>query len=242
MTDTYATETYMPAATASGVSRDGAATAVAERQTVIPETMPHHFRHLRPAGEAYERRQEPGTAECPILPDIQPGQVWVVEHASTDLRLWPRAHRVISAANVVIYDRALYAIVAANLPLGGYAEPASSQDEPFDTPIDRCLQFARDGWSVVWIVDHRLQRSARGERIRHLVDRLIDGGYPAHLPVTVSADGHGNILEKTETSLGLLGHAIGAEASGDCLMVAFGAVGTGVAPDLYAISSNGLAG
>src|SRR5437016_5594600 len=127
MIDT-ATETYMPAATASDISRDGATTAVAERWTVIPDTIPPHSTRFRAAGEPY------GTAECLILPDIEPGQVWVVEHTSTDLRLSALARRAICAANVVVYDRALYAIVAANLPLGGYAEPTSSQDEPLDTP------------------------------------------------------------------------------------------------------------
>jgi hypothetical protein len=71
---------------------------------------------------------------------------------------------------------------------------------------------------------------------------LIDGGYPAHLPVTVFANGHRNILEKTEASLGLLGAVIDARTSEDCLTVAFAAVGKGAAPDLYAISCNGLAG
>jgi len=239
MTDSYATKTYMPAATASGVSWGGTTTAVAERPTVLSGTIPNRSRHFRLAGELSERRREHGTVECPILPDIQPGQVWVVENTLADLHLSALAHRAISTANVVIYDRALYAIVAANLPLGGYAEPASLRDESFDTPIDRCLQFARDGWSVVWLVDHRLPRIGR---IGRLADRLIDGGYPAHLSVTVFANGHGDILEKTEASLGLLGDVIGAKASGDCVTVAFGAVGKEAAPGLNAISSNGLAG
>src|SRR5262249_7460422 len=126
MTDAYVSETYMPAATASGVSRGGATTAVGERQTVIPDTIPRHSARVRPAGELYKRRGDPDPPECPVLPDIQPGKVWVVEQTSTELRLSSLAHRAISAANVVIYDRALDPIVAANLPLGGYAEPAPS--------------------------------------------------------------------------------------------------------------------
>jgi hypothetical protein len=222
MTEIDAIETSLPAATAPRVWGDGATIGL--------------------AGEPYERRRVPGIAGCPVLPKIEPGQVWVVEHSSADFHLGPLGRRVISAANVVIYDRTLYTIVAANLPLGGYAEPASSPEKPFETPIDRCLQLARDGWSVVWLVDHWLQRRQRAERIGHLVDRLIDGGYPAHLSVAVFANGPGSTLEKTEASLGQLEAVIDARTSGDHLTVAFGGLGRGAAPDLYAISSNGLAG
>jgi hypothetical protein len=222
MTDIDAIETSLPTATAPRAWSNGATTGL--------------------AGEPYARRREPGFAACPAGPEIEPGQVWVVEHTSADLHLSPLARRAISAANVVIYDRALYAIVAANLPLGAYAEPASSPDRLLGMPIDRCLHFARDGWTVVWLVDHQLQRRARADRIAHLVDRLIGGGYPADLPVRVFANGHGDIPGKTEASLGLLEEVIDAGTSGDCLTVVFGAVGKGAASDLYAISSNGLAG
>ena len=239
MTDAYVSETYMPAATASGVSRGGATTAVGERQTVIPDTIPRHSARVRPAGEPYERRREPDTPECPVLPDIQPGQVWVVEHTPADLHLSPLARRPISAANVVIYDRALYAIVAANLPLGGYAEPASSPDRLLDMPIDRCLQFARDGWSVVWLADHRTRRE---ERIGRLVDRMITAGCSGFTPVTLFVTGAGEMPRQTQTELCRLGALVAGKTREGALAIAFGAVGAGAAPHLHAISTNGLAG
>jgi hypothetical protein len=47
---------------------------------------------------------------------------------------------------------------------------------------------------------------------------------------------------KIEASLGLLGAIIDAKSFDDCITIAFGALGKGAAPDLYAISCNGLAG
>ena len=119
MNDIHAIETCSPVATRPHAKGNGATTAVAERRTAISDTIPDHPKHFRLTADPSGRRQEPGMAECPVLPEIRPGQVWVVEHASTDLHLSPLTHRAISAANVVIYDRALYATVAANLPLGG---------------------------------------------------------------------------------------------------------------------------
>ena len=101
---------------------------------------------LRVTGDQqYERYRNLHAAERPALPGIQPGQLWVVEQSSTDPHLSPLGHHGITSGNVVIYDRPLYSIVAANLPLGGYAEPASPPDGPPDKAFDRCIRFARDG-------------------------------------------------------------------------------------------------
>jgi hypothetical protein len=176
------------------------------------------------------------------LPSIEPGQLWLVEHSSIDPYSSPLGHRAITAANVVIYDRALYPIVAANLPFGGYAEPASSANGSPDKTFDRCIQFARDGWSVVWLVDHGLPRGARRARIARLIDRLSGAGCPASQSARLFTIADRGIIRQTETELDRLGIVIDATNSEDGLAIAFAAVGAVAAQHFRAISSNGLAG
>jgi len=239
MNDIHAIETCSPVATRPHAKGNGATTAVAERRSAIFDTIPYHPKHFRLTADPSGRRQEPGMAECPVLPEIRPGQVWVVEHASTDLHLSPLAHRAISAANVVIYDRALYTTVAANLPLGGYAEPASSPDGLPDKTFERCIQFARDGWSVVWLADHK---TPRDERIGRLVDCMISAGCPPFMPVALFVNANGSTLQQTEEELRRIGILVDATTPEGRLAIAFAAVGAGAGPHLHAISSNGLAG
>jgi hypothetical protein len=194
---------------------------------------------LRVTGDQqYERYRNLHAAERPALPGIQPGQLWVVEQSSTDPHLSPLGHHVITSANVVIYDRVLYPIVADNLPLGSYAEP-TSPDGLVDKTLDRCIQFARDGWSVVWLAD---RGGLRGERIARFVERMIGAGCPASLSVSLFAKVNGSIPQQTEIELGRLEIAIDATSSEVSLAVVFAAVGAGAAPPLHAISFNGLAG
>jgi hypothetical protein len=70
-------------------------------------------------------------------------------------------------ADVVLYDRALTPLLALLLPLGGYAEPLSSDADEGDPAISpRALKLAADGWSVVQLVEpcrrwrQRLRRAA----------------------------------------------------------------------------------
>jgi hypothetical protein len=191
--------------------------------------------------QQYERYRD-RAAEPPALPGIHSGQLWVVEQSSTDPHPWPLGHHAITSANVVIYDRSLYPIVAANLPLGGYAEPASFPDGVPDRVFDRSIQFARDGWSVVWFVDHGQPHDARRERIGRLVDQLIGAGCQPSHSVSLFVSANGSPLQQTETELDTLGIAIDATTSEDRLAIAFVAVDAGAAPHLHAISSNGLAG
>ncbi len=192
--------------------------------------------------EADMKHREPITTESSVLPGIKPGQLWVVEHSSSDVHPSPLAHHAITAANVVVYDRGLFPIVAANLPLGGYAEPASLPDGAPDRTFDRCIQFARDGWSVVRLVDHGQPHDAQPKRIGHLVDRLIGAGCPPSQTVSLFANASGSMIQQTETELDRLRIVVEATTSEDCLAIAFAAVGAGAAPHLHAISSNGLAG
>jgi hypothetical protein len=204
-----------------------------------PATRWRTFKHRITGDQQYERHRNLHAAERPAPPRIQPGQLWVVEQSSTDPHLSPLGHHAVTSANVVIYDRTLYPIVAANLPRGGYAEPASWPNGAIVTAVDRCIQFARDGWSVVRLADHGRPRD---ERIGRLVDRMIGAGCPTSLSVTLFANGNDKIMQQTETKLDTLGIAIDATTSEDCLAIAFAAIGAGAAPHLHAISSNGLAG
>jgi hypothetical protein len=170
---------------------------------------------------------------------IRPGELWLVEHSSTDSRLPPLVRHAITSADVVIYDRALYSAVAANLPVGGYAEPASWPHGAVDIAADRCIQFSRDGWSVVRLADHAALRDGG---ISRLVKRMVSAGCPVSMSVRVFANAAGNIPRQTETELGNLGTVIDSTAPEVHITIAFAAIGTGVVPHFYAISSNGLAG
>jgi hypothetical protein len=192
----------------------------------------------RITGDQQYDRYRDRAAKRPGLPGIQPGQLWVVEQSSTDPHLSPLGHHAITSANVVIYDRALYPIVARNLPPGSYAEP-TSPDGLVDKTLDRCIQFARDGWSVVWLTDRGRMRD---ERIARLVERMISAGCPGSLSVMLFTNANGSIPQQTETELGRLAIVIDATTPEVSLAIAFAAVGTGAAPHLHAISSNGLAG
>jgi hypothetical protein len=203
-----------------------------------PATSWRAFTHRITGDRQYERYWNLHAVECPALPGIQPGQLWVVEHSSTE-PLPPLGHHAITSADVVIYDRALSSIVAANLPRGGYAEPASSPNEAIDRTVDRCIQFSRDGWSAVWLAD---RGTLQNGRVARLVERMISLGCPASMFVTLFANASGSIPQPIETELGRLGIVIGATTPEDYFAIAFAAAGVGAAPHLHAISSNGLAG
>lgn len=86
-------------------------------------------------------------------PNVRPGQIWLIEQtAATDLVTLDRG--ALGSADVVLYDRALAALVAPLLPVGGYAEPLSADgaaDGPAISP--RALKLAADGWSVVQLIE-----------------------------------------------------------------------------------------
>jgi hypothetical protein len=214
---------------------DSVSLTVAEEPAVSWRASQHRIT----GDQQHDGRRNLCAVEFLALPGIQPGQLWVVEHASTEPHLPPLAHHLITSANVVIYDRALYAIVAAHVPRGGYAEPAPWPNGVIDGAVDRCIQFARDGWSVVRLADHG---TPRNERIARLVERLISAGCLASMSVRLFANANGSVPQQTETELGKLGIVIDATTPEVVLAVAFAAVGTGAAPHLYAISCNGLAG
>jgi hypothetical protein len=86
---------------------------------------------------------------------IRPGEIWLVEQA-LDADLAPLDRDAVATANVILYDRALEAMVAEILPLGTYAEPLAREGQGAAPAISsRARRFAEDGWSVVQIVEAR---------------------------------------------------------------------------------------
>lgn len=95
------------------------------------------------------------------VPAVRPGEIWFIEQAA-DAGLAPLDHNAIASANVVLYDRALEALVADILPLGTYAEPLPANGQGAAPVISsRALRFAEDGWSVVQLVEARPGRRER---------------------------------------------------------------------------------
>ena len=120
--------------------------------------------------------------EPPAVAGIMPGQFWRIEVAPQGTPS-EKMRRALAEANVVIYDRALAPLVAALLPLGGYAEPAPTRDGAADPAADRCTSFARDGWSVL--------RLAVGATLQDRLTVLMDpvGGVGAARLYAVAANG-----------------------------------------------------
>src|SRR5262249_44784166 len=93
-------------------------------------------------------------AQFPTLPTFERGQPWWVDLSTEGPQFAPFESQALQTASVVVYDRGLVRIVTRLLPLGSYAEPAAANDGGSDTALERCLQFVRDGWSVVRLIDH----------------------------------------------------------------------------------------
>lgn len=168
--------------------------------------------------------------------------LWLIEVSPSETNLSPLARQAITTANVVIYDRALASIVAATLPLGGYAEPAASSSDAADPTMERCLRFVLDGWSVVRLVDHDKAQGQRTPRIRHLAERLAARKYPDDLPVLLFMNADDGRHRKIETRLSALDAELDAASRQGGLAIIFGAIATAAGRGLRAVMSNGLAG
>ena len=170
------------------------------------------------------------------LPEVRPGQLWYVELPSTERAVSPLEYRALTTANVVVYDRVLEPAVTSSLPLGAYAEPAP----PRDGAIERCLSFARDGWSVARLVDPGGERAGI---IRQLSERLLKFEASAAFAVSVFANTDGS-YEKIAAELDELGEVIEARSFGQrvTLTIIFTGIDAGTAPRFVVASANGLAG
>lgn len=167
------------------------------------------------------------------LPMVQSGQLWLLQLRSTEPTLSPLEYRILTTVNVVIYDRALASVVAGFLPLGGYAEPAASSEEASDPGWERCLRFARDGWSV-----------ARLAAPRGLSTRLLTAAAPGDLTVAVFVNTGGGAYERTDMPLAELGDIVDRHEGepSPALTILFGATNPDAGPNLSVAAANGLAG
>jgi hypothetical protein len=112
-------------------------------------------------GPAWRGRAAPASgATAPEQPRIAPGQLWYIELPAGEIRLLPAECAAVAAADAVIYDHALAALVTAHRPPGGYAEPDGGEGS-----TERCLQLARDGWRVVRLVAAQRPTQAHHERL-----------------------------------------------------------------------------
>jgi hypothetical protein len=178
-------------------------------------------------------------APVAIFGDAAP--LWLIELSPTEGNLSPLERRAITTTNVVIYDRTLEAIVAATLPLGGYAEPAASSKTP-DQATERCLGFVFDGWKVTRLVEHDLAKGQRARRIRHLSERLAAGNRSNDLPVLLFKHASDGTYREIEEHLCGLDTRFSAVSSEERVTIVFGAISTATARNLGAILSNGRAG
>lgn len=170
-----------------------------------------------------------------VLPTIASGQLWLIEASPSAAALPPFERDAFNAANVVIYDRALAPLVAASLPLGSYAEPASD-----GAAFERSLRLALDGWSVVRLLAGDPASSDWADRFRRIAAQLRGAGIAAEMPVRLVTDLAGR-HETTETSLGELAGMLDAIALNRRVTAVF-ATRDGVAGPLYAVTDSGPAG
>jgi hypothetical protein len=192
-----------------------------------------------------DERFRPGRTTAPrraTLPTMAPGQLWLVETGAAGAPLRAFERDAFNAANVVIYDRALTAFVAAALPLGSYAEPSRAAERALDeAEFDRVLRLALDGWSVLRLLGDEPTAAQRGDRLRRVAAQLHGAGLAADLPVRLITGG-AEMSAVTETALGDLA---GAPPRGhyDRRVTAIFAIrpATGTGP-LRAVVDNGLAG
>jgi hypothetical protein len=162
----------------------------------------------------------------PALPEVRPGQLWLAALPSTGPELALFEYRVLTTANVIIYDRGLASPVARFLPLGGYAEPAAP-----NAAWERCLRFARDGWSVARLVQP-------GGEFRHLSELALSPEMPGDRRVAVFANRGGGVYENSEARLDDLVYF----DRSSILTVVCETIGGAAAPHLSVASTNGLAG
>jgi hypothetical protein len=174
---------------------------------------------------------------CPALPSLEPGQLWIVQFPSCNSDTLPGEYSVLTNANVLIYDRALAPVVSSFLPLGGYAEPAA-ESVVHETAVERCLGFARNGWSVARLV--RTGGRALVEEFRQLSNALLSRYVSApDLPIAIYTN-LGEGFEKAEFQLGDVDLSY-FELSRPATIV-IGVITEADASNLSFPSTNGLAG
>jgi hypothetical protein len=195
---------------------------------------------------AWTSRPRASEAERPANPPAPvagPGRLYLIERCGGELGLTDAEHAAIAGANIIVYERPLADLVAAELPLGAYAEPAPAAGQASAGPVfERCLKFALDGWSVVQLMERR-PGADRARWIGDAVEQLAAAGVSGATPVLVLADtacGEPLSIETTLCSAEAVIDGRGIAAGG--LMMALGPIIPGPAPQVYAFAANGLAG
>ena len=201
----------------------------------ITETIPT----VRIAGIARSPARISGVTSpiVPTFPAIAPGQLWLVEQTPEQV-MSASVHHALAGANVVIYDRALTAIVAEELPLGSYAEPASGSE----AGAARGVRFARDGWSVARLLPAGRPPRERTRRVQDVVDELAAAKIAGRMPVTILAEAADGIEERIEARFDDLAAIVAGFPRDTRLTIVIDALAGGVATRLHAVAANGLAG
>lgn len=193
-------------------------------------------RRVADAPQRHRPRPRPHPALL-ALPDIAPGQLWLIELDGSGL-IPTAARRVLDQANVVIYDRALADTVAQALPLGGYAEPAL-RSEP---AAARGVRFAREGWSVLRLLPTGLAPRERTRRVQDIVDELAASGMAGRSPVAILAEAANGIEERLDVRFDDLAAVVASYPRDARLTIVADASAGGAAVGLHAVAANGLAG
>ena len=170
---------------------------------------------------------------CLSYPTVQPGQLWLIEIQPIDPELTPLEYGVLTAADLVIYDRALASTMAKFLHLCGYAEPA----EPGDAVFERCVRLVTDGWSVARLITPPAPSNReRSDQLRRSAEWSLALKTPADLPVLAFTNAGGGISQ------------CGTPADKDPLAqpsirtIILSAIESGSGPLFCFASANGLAG
>lgn len=169
------------------------------------------------------------------LPVAAPGELWLMECAVA-ARLSALERKALSSANVVIYDRELKDKVAAALPIGGYAEPSVGDN------FGRCVQFVRDGWSVVRLVERAPPHADFADRACRLVARLRAAGVPPVLRASGWIRIDTLMFQRAEALFEDVDALIEDIRDGTGRTLVFSAFGPAIASCLYPVGSKGLAG
>jgi siroheme synthase len=173
------------------------------------------------------------------LTSVDPSQIWLIEHdPSAALCALDRA--VLTRANVVLYDRALAALVAQALPIGAYAEPLPATSAAAGPAIaPRALDFAGEGWSVVQLV---AAGPAWRARLPILPPALLRAHRSGALPVRVIVKTAGDRHHEWDASLDEFAELVRETGNDEPLTLVFGPFASRHPAQPHAFTANGLAG
>ena len=173
------------------------------------------------------------------LPNVDPGQIWLIEH-DPSAAFGALDRTVLSHANVVLYDRALAALVEQALPIGAYAEPLPAT-VPLAGPAiaARALEFAIGGWSVVQLV---AAGPAWRARLPVLPPALLQAQRSGALPVRVIVKTASDRHRELDASLDDIAELVRESGDDELLTLAFGPFVARQAAQAHAFTANGLAG